>query len=123
MRRNFARVASFAHWPTGQYSGWPEIRAGLKRTSQDTTIRETDFDYTAMPIAALNTHQETLNTVLVAHRPRRRPLPPHVDEFIPHAWCEGAIHAKVRREETELLRWTLWQATEAARAADSPTMC
>jgi SAM-dependent methyltransferase len=118
MRRNFARVVSFSHWPVKRFSGWSEIRDALRLSPQDTVIRETDFDYVATPISVLNSHPETLNTVLVARRPRRRPWPPQVEEFVPHAWGEGAIHAKVRHEETELLRWKLWQATESASVAD-----
>lgn len=118
IRRNFSRVASFSHWPSAQFSGWSEIRRALQLSPQDTIIRETDFGYVPTPISTLNNQTETLNTVLIARRPRRRPWPPQVDEFVPHSWGEGAIHAKVRHEETELLRWKLWQATQTGSAAD-----
>lgn len=110
MRRNFRRVESFRHWPIERYAGWDAIQQALALEPQDTLIREADFEYTGMAIDKLNFCQETLNTVLVGRRPRKRALPPHVDEFVPHAWQEGAIHARVRQEETELLRWKLWQA-------------
>ena len=106
MRRNFARVHAFSHWPSKRFSD------GTEPHTEDTTIRGADFDFAAAPISALNIQTKTLNTVLMAKRPRRRARPPHVDEFVPHAWGEGAIHAKVRREETGLLRWKLSQAAQ-----------
>jgi len=105
-RRNFARVHAFSHWPSTRFSDRSETH------TEDTTIRETDFDFVAAPISTLTGETETLNTVLVAKRPRRRVRPPHVNEFVPHAWGEGAIHAKVRRQETGLLQWKLSQATK-----------
>jgi SAM-dependent methyltransferase len=108
--RRFRRVTPYRHWPKAPFAGWERIRSGLRLLPQDTVIRETDYDYIETPIASLNSCTETLNAVLVARRPRRRVRPPHVAEFVPHAWKEGAIHAKIRHEETELLRWKLWQA-------------
>lgn len=83
-------------------------RNGLTFAVADLSVA---FPAESNSLAVLNTLEDNLNTVLVARGVRRRKRSPDVAEFIPHGWGEGAMHAKVRREETELLRWKLWKAT------------
>jgi 2-polyprenyl-3-methyl-5-hydroxy-6-metoxy-1,4-benzoquinol methylase len=109
--RSFRSVTSYRHWPSAPFAGWEAIRAGLLLDPDETLIRETDYDYTKTPIDILKTLENNLNTVLVVKGVRKHARPPNVAEFIPHSWSEGAMHAKVRHEETELLKWKLWEAS------------
>jgi SAM-dependent methyltransferase len=115
--RSFRSVTAYRHWPTRPFAGWAAIREGLARGADQTDIRETDYEYTRTPIRVLDTLADNLNTVLVASRVRRRKRPPNLAEYVPHAWGEGAMHAKIRHQETELLRWKLWMAESGGSPA------
>jgi SAM-dependent methyltransferase len=70
IKRFFADVRPFSHWPTSEFAGWDNIRKALGDAPERTLIRESDFVLREVPIADLNVLEDNLNAVFVATKPR-----------------------------------------------------
>ena len=98
LSRFFADITCFGHAGRGDWGKADVQDAEIHRRPENVTIRETDFEFPPVTIGQLNSWQ-CITAIFVCRRPRSEALPETVAERMPADWFEGAMTAKLIRQE------------------------
>ena len=103
LSRFFGTIECHGHQGTGRW-GESEVQAReIDRWVDQTTIRETDFEFPAVPIECLNTWQ-CITALFVCRAPKTIADPETLGEREPSHWHMGALAAKLIAEEGAKVR-------------------
>jgi SAM-dependent methyltransferase len=134
LSRYFADVDCYIHHGRGEWWDNERMVAEHARPAAKVTIRETDFEFTSIPVEAFAS-EASITALFVCRRPRDVALPESLAERMPAEWHTGSIMAKVLREERQacedrlretgpvrqqldaLLNSTIWRVTRPLRRA------
>lgn len=98
LSRFFGKIECHGHQGTGRW-GESEVQASeISRWVDQTTIRETDFEFPAVPIEQLNTWQ-CITALFVCREPKLVVGPETLEEREPRDWNMGALAAGLIAEE------------------------
>jgi SAM-dependent methyltransferase len=99
--RFFEEVECYGHRGLGEFASKERERLEIERSSEDITIRETDFEFPRTSVEGFGSNgwSWSLTAIFVCRRPRPKAYPETLAERTPAAWREGEVAARVLAEE------------------------